>query len=113
MLLLADSGLAAAPASKAPKLEGMAYDKARALILGYGWKPFPRGCGWPEESVCARYPELGVCQMVSPGACGMTFSKGNRCLFIATLESPPGTSRDGTWVTDVTFRREPCPKDTN
>lgn len=113
ILLLAGSGMAAPRPGKHPKLEGMQYDKARAVILAYGWKPFKRGCQWPEQSVCARYPELGACQMVSPGACGMTFSKGNRCLFIATLEAPPGTAKDDTWVTDVTFRRGSCPKDPN
>jgi hypothetical protein len=67
ILLLADSGIVAARPVKHPKLEGMRYEKARALILSYGWKPFAAGCEWPEKSVCVRYPELGVCQMVSPG----------------------------------------------
>lgn len=111
ILAFADNGLAASPLANHRKLEGMQYDEARAIILAYGWKPFAGGCEWPQPSVCARYPELGACQMVSPGACGMTFSKGNRCLFIGTLEAPPGTSKGDTWVTDITFRREPCRKD--
>lgn len=108
VLLLVNSGIALTLPFKAPKLEGMAYDKARAVILRYGWKPFPRGCGWPEKSVCTRYPELTACQGISPGYCGMTFVKDERCLFVTTLESPPGG--DDTWIVQVTFRHGPCPK---
>jgi hypothetical protein len=111
MLLLADGSAAVARSTKAPKLEGMGYDRARNLILRYGWKPFPGECSGVESVTSARYPELNNCQGVSPGYCDMTFSKKNRCLIVVTLESPPGTSKDDTWIKDVMFRREPFQKD--
>lgn len=109
MTLLADSGMAA---PRAPKLEGMNYDKARTVVLGYGWRPFPGPCGGPpvDEATCKRYPELRYCQGVSPGYCNMMFTKGKRCLRLTTLEAPPG-SHDDTWVTDVSFYRERCKND--
>ena len=97
---------------KQVKLEGMDYDKARAVILGYGWKPFPGECAGPpiDKSICGFYPELGYCQGTGRGYCGMTFAKENRCLILTTVESPPG--RGGyTVITDVFFRPGPCSKD--
>jgi hypothetical protein len=104
----------ARPVAKPAKLEGMHYDKARAVILGYGWKPFPGECGGPpvEKSTCARYPELGYCQGTGRGFCGMTFSKGDRCLHLTTVESPPGQG-GYTVVYEVHFGRGSCPQDPN
>lgn len=109
VLLLADSA-ALARLQRQPKLEGMNYDKARAIILSYGWKPFAGQC-LGEEVTCKRYPELHYCQGVSPGYCDMKFAKENRCLILTTLETPPGTTGDDTWVKDVTFHRGACWKD--
>jgi hypothetical protein len=109
MFLLADCTMAAA---RAPKLEGMKYEKARAVVLGYGWKPFPGPCGGApvDEATCKAYPELRYCQGVSPGHCEMMFTRQGRCLFLTTLESPPGAD-DDTWITEVAFSRKPCPKE--
>jgi hypothetical protein len=90
----------------------MPYDKARALILAHGWKPFPRGCGGPpvDGSTCRRFPELGYCQGTSPGYCGMTFAKVGRCLSLMTLEAPPD-AKDDTWIVDATVAHGNCPKE--
>jgi hypothetical protein len=109
-LLLADSTATFARSHKSPKLEGLDYDKARAIILGYGWTPFAGQCQG-DATTCKRYPELHYCQGVSPGYCDLKFAKDKRCLILTTLESPPGTSKDDTWVKDVTFHRGPCWKD--
>ena len=111
LLLLTSGSETLAGSRNPPKLEGMGYDKARNLIMRYGWKPFPGECTGVDKDTCARYPELGNCQGVSPGYCDMSFAKDHRCLIVVTLESPPGTSKDDTWVKDVTFRRQPCRKD--
>lgn len=113
VLLLASSPVIAGSATKPAKLEGMDYDQARTVILGYGWKPFPRGCGGlVDESTCVRYPELGYCQGTGRGFCGMTFMKGGRCLYLTTVESPPGQG-GYTVVYEVHFGRGSCPKDTD
>jgi len=68
VLLVTSNPVIAGSATKPAKLEGMDYDKARTVILGYGWKPFPRGCGGlVDASTCARYPELGYCQGTGRG----------------------------------------------
>lgn len=111
VLMVPSSPVMAGSATKPAKLEGMDYEKARAVILGYGWKPFPRGCGGlADEATCARYPELGYCQGTGRGFCGMTYMKKDRCLFLTTVESPPGRG-EYTIVYEVHFGREPCPKD--
>ena len=108
LLLLASTNETMARSAKASNLEGMDYDRARSLILSYGWTPFRGDCNGVDENTCARYPEVGNCQMVSPGYCDMSFTKDKRCLIVVTLESPPGASRGETWVKNVTFLRMPC-----
>ena len=111
MLLLAVNQTAAARPRNAANLEDMEYDEARAIILGYGWRPFPGECqGAVDRSTCALYPELGYCQLTHRGYCTMTFAKDNRCLILTTVESPPGQG-GYTVVVDVFFRRRPCSND--
>lgn len=125
-LALIALGLAASPSSnadaqavrsapaKAAKLEGLTYQRARKVILGYGWRPFPparRGL-----SVGARtgadFPEIGECSGVDPGYCGMTFSLGSECLYVVTRGGPPEGGVEGdTHVDHVSFRRGPCVND--
>ena len=111
VLLMTASPVIAGSATKTAKLEGMDYDKARTVVLGYGWKPFRRGCGGlANESTCARYPEVGYCQGTGRGFCGMTFTKESRCLYLTTVESPPGQG-GYTVIYDVRFSRGLCQKD--
>ena len=95
----------------AVKLEDMAYDEARAVILGHGWKAFPDKCGGPpvDAATCARYPELGYCQGTGRGQCGMKFTKADRCLFLSTVESPPGGGY--TVITEAIVAHGPCSKE--
>ena len=110
VVLLATGNPAAAGSVAAPaRLEGMDYDNARVVILGYGWTPFPGQCAGPpvDESTCERYPELRYCQGNGRGFCTMIFMKANRCLSVGTVESPPG--RGGyTIVHAVHFSRRSC-----
>ena len=109
LLLICNPVEAGSATTKPAKLEGMEYGKARSVILGYGWKPFPRECGGPsvKKSTCARFPELEYCQGIGRGFCGMTFTKGNRCLSLTTVESPPGQG-GYTVVHDVAFAQRAC-----
>lgn len=95
------------------RLEGMDYDNARSVILGFGWTPFPGQCGGPpvDEPTCARYPELRYCQGNGRGFCSMTFMKADRCLTLTTVESPPGQGY--TIVLHVQFDRGSCHEDSN
>ncbi len=92
------------------RLEGMDYESARTVILGYGWKPHPTESGGPDvkQSISSHYSELGYCQGTGRGECGMTFTKDARCLFVATVESPPGQG-GSTIVIEATFAKHPCP----
>lgn len=108
VLFLAESGVAASRPAKHSKLEGMSYNKARAMILAYGWKPLAHKCMQVEPSVCARYPEIEICQMISPGTCEMEFSKSNRCLSIEAIEGPPDPAINHTRVTRVDYYQMPC-----
>lgn len=103
----ATAGLPDTPA----RLEGMNYDEAKSIIIGFGWKPFVTECGGPpvDHATCARYPELGYCQGVERGFCGMTFTKADRCLHVTTVESPPGQG-GYTVVYRVHFSRGACPR---
>ncbi len=92
------------------KLEGMEYDNARSVILGYGWKPFPGECNGVSEETCKKYPEIKSCQSVAPGYCAMSFVKRASCLSVLTLEAPPGPERD-TFVQSVNFHAR-CFRDT-
>lgn len=96
----------------AVKLEEMHYPKARAAILRHGWKPFRDECGGPpvDEATCARYPELGYCQGTGRGQCGMKFTKKDRCLFLTTVESPPG--RGYTVIIEARVGYGLCPTET-
>jgi hypothetical protein len=107
------SAAAASSIPQAPKLEGMAYQKARKTILGYGWRPMRGSCGLQvSESACARFPEIGTCSGVDPGYCGMTFTRQDRCLNVVTRGGPPEGDVEGdTHVDHVTFRSGPCAKD--
>lgn len=114
VLLVTSTPAVAGSVTKPARLEGMAYDEARSVILDYGWTPFPGECGGPPvtESTCARYPELGYCQGNGRGFCGMTFMKANRCLYLTTVESPPGGG-GYTVVYGVRFVRESCRRDSS
>lgn len=108
MLLLAAAAAGPLAAAKPPRLEDMDYDKARAVILGFGWKPFPGACeGAASASTCRRYPEVDYCQLTGRGMCGMSFQKDARCLLLTTVESPPG-SGGSTVVIKVSFQRRRC-----
>ena len=113
-LLVPVNAVVARSTSAPARLEGMDYDNARSVILGYGWTPSPGECGGPpvDESTCARYPELRYCQGTGLGFCSMVFMRTDRCLYVTTVESPPG--RGGyTAVHYVRFRRRPCQTDSN
>ena len=99
---------AAAPRSRPARLEGMAYDAARRIILSYGWVPAPGPCYGLAERLCASFPELDTCSCCDRAPCAMLFVRGNRCLSIGTEGDLPG-SRD-THVVDVSFRRHHCSK---
>lgn len=107
-LMTASTATGGPPATPA-KLEGMNYDEARSIITGFGWKPFATECGGPpvDQATCARYPELGYCQGNGRGFCGMTFAKADRCLYVTTVESPPGAGRY-TIIYNVRFDRGAC-----
>jgi len=115
VLLATGNPAVAASATRPARLEGMDYDTARSVILGFGWTPFPGGCGGPpvHEATCARYPELGYCQGNGRGFCGMTFTKPDRCLYLTTVEAPPGQGFGYTVVYDVHFARRSCRRDPN
>ena len=87
--LLVASDAAASRSSGPAKLEGMEYDKARSVILGLGWKPFPGECNGVPEETCKKYPEIKSCQGVAPDYCAMSFAKQASCLSVLTLEAPP------------------------
>lgn len=109
ILLMTSSAVVAGPTTKPAKLEGMKYDEARLVIMGFGWTPFPSECGGPpvDEGTCARYPELGYCQGNGRGFCSMAFAKPDRCLLLTTVESPPGQG-GYTVILDVGFHRGSC-----
>ena len=56
-----------------------------------------------------RYPELGYCQGTGRGFCGMKFSKPDRCLFLTTVESPPGQGY--TVIFEAGVSRGACPRE--
>jgi hypothetical protein len=103
----------ASPASKAIKLEGMEYLKARRVILGHGWRPSAGSCRGPDVSArtCATYPEVGICSGLGNGPCGMTFVRRSRCLLLSTIGGAPQAKPGDTVIVDVTFRPAPCPKE--
>ncbi|HKU65435.1 MAG TPA: hypothetical protein VJQ06_10280 [Rhizomicrobium sp.] len=97
-------------ASKPTKLEGMAYGKARRIILGYGWKPSSDHC-YAGTDACARYPEIDSCTYSFPILCAMDFARDGKCLMVDTSgEAAPGEGLEDPIVTDVTFLKGPCPK---
>ena len=102
--------LIAVPATSAPmKLEGMGYQRARKVILGYGWKPVSANCYGINKKTCAQFPEIQSCSGVDPGYCGMIFARKDRCLYIGTSGGPPENLEEGdTHVTSVTFHAGPC-----
>ncbi|HEY1606013.1 MAG TPA: hypothetical protein VGF77_10510 [Allosphingosinicella sp.] len=98
------------PVHRSLKLEGMTYDAARKIILGYGWKPVVGRCEF-DEDICALFPEIESCSDVDPGYCAMVFVKGNRCLYLGTSGGAPQRAGDyDTHVIDVKFKRSPCRK---
>jgi hypothetical protein len=100
---------AAAPGSRAPRLEGMTYAAARRIILSYGWRPAPGPCGGlVSASVCARFPEIEACSCCDRAPCALLFIRGNRCLTVGTEGDWPDSR--STYVTDVSFRRHHCSK---
>ena len=104
--------LLANPASSEPlKLEGMGYQKAREVILSYGWRPDPSNCYGTGEKICPRFPEIQNCSGVDPGFCNMVFTKSGRCLYIVTSGGAPEGAEDrDTHVTRVSFGASPCAK---
>ncbi|HEY1606011.1 MAG TPA: hypothetical protein VGF77_10500 [Allosphingosinicella sp.] len=99
------------PVHRSLKLEGMTYDAARKIILGYGWKPALGECYSTKES-CSLFPEIQSCSGVGPGYCSMVFAKGNRCLSLGTSGgAPTGDGDYDTYVTVVLFGKGPCSKD--
>jgi len=98
-------------ARKTVRLEGMKYPKARQVILGHGWKPFPGDCTGPDvdDRICRRYPEIDNCTGVGVGLCSMKFTKKDRCLILLTVGSAPqvGYPSD-TAIQEVTFSRGRC-----
>jgi hypothetical protein len=66
------------------KLEGMAYQKARKIILSYGWRPLSGSPCRTDGDVCVRFPEIAVCSDVAPGYCAMAFTNQKRCLYVTT-----------------------------
>jgi hypothetical protein len=99
---------AGAKKTKPAKLEGMAYPKARRVILGYGWKPVSGNCGGggTTESICKKFPEIGNCSGTGVGFCDMLFVRKRRCLSIVTVGGPPPDAV----VRDVVFSAGPCSK---
>lgn len=108
-LLMTASAAIAGATTKPAKLEGMNYDEARSVVIGFGWKPFATECGGPpvDKATCTRYPELGYCQGNGRGFCGLTFAKAHRCLYLTTVESPPGVGAS-TIIYNVRFDRGAC-----
>ncbi|MEQ1496334.1 MAG: hypothetical protein ABL912_11335 [Novosphingobium sp.] len=98
--------------SKTPRLEGMQYDQARTIILGYGWRPLIGRCGGgvADSGICSRYPETGYCTLTGFGYCTMVFIRGKKCLTLLTVGGPMFDRRSETTVKDVTFSRAPCSK---
>lgn len=92
-----------------PKLEGMAYPAARAVVLRNGWKPLSGDCEATGAS-CGTYPEIGACSSVAPGYCGMVFTRGDRCLYLVTTGGVPGGTGADARVKSVNFRKGPCGK---
>ena len=102
-----------APAAGADdrRLEGMAYDEARGIVLGYGWAPLPGRCDGPgvTKGTCERFPETETCSGTGVGLCTMRFAKPERCLTLVTVGGPPASTADGEpTVRDVTFGEGPC-----
>jgi hypothetical protein len=102
----------AAGTAKPAKLEGMAYPKARRVVLSYGWKPLLGECsgGGTSDDICKRYPEIGNCSGTGLGFCDLHFiNKTNkkRCLTLITVGGPPGAD---SVVQDVIFSNAPCLK---
>jgi hypothetical protein len=112
VLLVVGNPVLAGSAMRPARLEGMDYDHARSVILGYGWTPFRDECGGitVTESTCARYPELRYCSGTGRGFCAMKFTKADRCLYLTTVESPPGCG-GYTIIHHVQFRRSACQRD--
>ena len=97
-------------AARPAKLEGMAYQTARKIILSYGWKPWFGHCE-ADPGTCAKYPEVDVCSASFPISCGMRFVRRGWCLGVGTEgEAPPGVAAGQPIVTGVTFRRTSCQK---
>jgi hypothetical protein len=93
------------------KLEGMAYDPARAIILGHGWKPFSDGCSGAGTTAqaCRAYPEIGTCSGTGRGFCSMSFTKPGQCLRVVTTGGPPQTGDpQASTVDGVRFERTAC-----
>ena len=114
-VLIACVGLPAAQAAPAKpiKLEGMEYNKARQIILGYGWKPLRGACtgGGADTKICAPFPEIDDCSGSGQGYCGMNFVKLNQCLIIVTTGGAPHLHTGDTHIDGVMFRHGACPKD--
>jgi hypothetical protein len=117
LFLTMSAGVAAASRAahvmepKAAKLEGMDYDTARRVILGYGWRPWSGPC-YSVSGGCKRYPEIHACSASLPVRCGMNFVQKGRCLIVDTTgEAPPGFEPREPVVSDVTFWRGSCPSD--
>lgn len=100
--LLAAVSPVASRNSPSSKLEGMNYDKARGVIISYGWQPFHGECNGVSNDICRKYPEIETCQGVAPGYCAMSFEMKGKCLSVLTLEAPPG-SDDDTFVKSLDF----------
>lgn len=107
---------AGAKVTEPAKLEGMAYNRARDIILKFGWKPLPGGCGGGalNDEACRRFPEIGNCSGTGVGFCDMTFVRQSRCLTLVTFGGAPiGPNGGDTVIRDVMFGRGPCSKDPN
>ncbi len=98
------------------KLEGMAYDPARAIILGLGWAPFADGCSGAGTTAqaCRSYPEIKDCSGTGAGFCSMTFAKPGQCMHVVTTGGPPqrGDPKAAT-VDGVRFERTACLAEAN
>lgn len=106
--MLAPHAQAKTPLSS-PKLEGMGYQRARKIIVGYGWGPLTANCYGASKAACAQYPEIQACSGIAPGYCGMVFVNKSRCLYVTTTGGEPlGQGEGDTHVIDVSFRAGPC-----
>jgi hypothetical protein len=101
----------AGKSSDPAKLEGLAYNDARAMILGDGWKPASQECsgGGTSPETCEQYPEISNCSGSGPGFCDMSFGKSGQCMTVVTTGGPPQRGNNGdTFVDGVQVTPKDC-----